>query len=118
MIQKITTHEVTSACKHVFCLCSGLSKDATQLCVNWMAPFVESVGRFSRATLRDFIGIKTEDRHNVQTHTNYMTMLVSIKKKNTVVHTVISFLRKVKGNKDDFKAYTIIICHWHAVKAS
>ncbi|XP_059206440.1 G1/S-specific cyclin-E2-like isoform X2 [Centropristis striata] len=60
---------------------SGLSKDAIQLCVNWMAPFVESVGWFGRATLRDFIKIKKEDRHNIQTHTDYMAMLddVSLK---------------------------------------
>uniref|UniRef100_UPI0037E99F37 G1/S-specific cyclin-E2-like n=1 Tax=Semicossyphus pulcher TaxID=241346 RepID=UPI0037E99F37 len=54
---------------------SGLSKDATQPCVNWMAPFVESVGRCAKATLRDFDRIKKEDRHNIQTHTDYLTML-------------------------------------------
>ncbi|XP_040909759.1 G1/S-specific cyclin-E2-like [Toxotes jaculatrix] len=53
---------------------SGLSKDAIQPCVTWMAPFVESVSRSGRATLRDFARIK-EDRHNIQTHTDYMTML-------------------------------------------
>ncbi|KAA8586229.1 hypothetical protein FQN60_007798, partial [Etheostoma spectabile] len=55
---------------------SGLSNDIIQLCVNWMAPFVESVGWFGRATLRNFVGIKREDRHNIQTHTDYLTMLV------------------------------------------
>ncbi|KAE8282319.1 G1/S-specific cyclin-E2 [Larimichthys crocea] len=54
---------------------SGLSKEATQLCVNWMAPFVESVGWSGRAKLRDFTTIKAEDKHNIQTHTDYMTML-------------------------------------------
>nr|XP_046273434.1 G1/S-specific cyclin-E2-like isoform X2 [Scatophagus argus]XP_046273435.1 G1/S-specific cyclin-E2-like isoform X2 [Scatophagus argus] len=54
---------------------SGLSKDATQPCVNWMAPFVESVAWFGRATQRDFARVKTEDKHNIQTHTDYMTML-------------------------------------------
>ncbi|XP_049890417.1 G1/S-specific cyclin-E2-like isoform X1 [Epinephelus moara] len=54
---------------------SGLSKDNIQLCVNWMAPFVESVNWFGKATLRDFSRIRKEDRHNVQTHTDYMTML-------------------------------------------
>ncbi|XP_041810837.1 G1/S-specific cyclin-E2-like [Chelmon rostratus] len=60
---------------------SGLSRDATQLCVNWMAPFVESLGWFGRATLRNFARIKTEDRHNIQTHTDYMTMLDATSKK-------------------------------------
>ncbi|XP_042290959.1 G1/S-specific cyclin-E2-like isoform X2 [Thunnus maccoyii] len=57
---------------------SGLSKDAIQPCVNWMAPYVESVSRFGRATLRDFARVKSEDRHNIQTHTDYMTMLEDI----------------------------------------
>lgn len=59
-------------------MCSGLSKDATQLCVNWMAPFVETVGWFGRATVKEFARVKTEDEHNIQTHTDYMNMLVSI----------------------------------------
>ncbi|XP_070841106.1 G1/S-specific cyclin-E2-like [Chaetodon trifascialis] len=60
---------------------SGLSRDATQLCVNWMAPFVESLGWFGSATLREFARIKTEDRHNIQTHTDYLTMLDAVGKK-------------------------------------
>ncbi|KAM9340221.1 G1/S-specific cyclin-E2-like [Symphorus nematophorus] len=60
---------------------SGLSKDATQLCVNWMAPFVEAVGWCGRAILKDFVKVKTEDRHNIQTHTDYMTMLEYVSKK-------------------------------------
>ncbi|XP_070702691.1 G1/S-specific cyclin-E2-like isoform X2 [Pempheris klunzingeri] len=60
---------------------SGLSKDAIQLCVNWMAPFVESVGCCGRETLKDFIRIKAEDRHNVQTHTDYLTLLDNASKK-------------------------------------
>ncbi|XP_038580733.1 G1/S-specific cyclin-E2-like [Micropterus salmoides] len=59
---------------------SGLSKEATQLCVNWMAPFVESLGQFGRATLKDFTTIKKEDRHNIQTHTDYMTLLENASK--------------------------------------
>ncbi|XP_026156644.1 G1/S-specific cyclin-E2-like [Mastacembelus armatus] len=54
---------------------SGLSRDVIQPCVTWMAPFVESTSRFGRATLRDFVRIKKEDRHNIQTHTDYMAML-------------------------------------------
>ncbi|KAM4538785.1 G1/S-specific cyclin-E2-like [Odontesthes bonariensis] len=52
---------------------SGLSKDELQPCVSWMAPFVESVGRFGNATPQGFE--KTKDRHNIQTHADYMTML-------------------------------------------
>uniref|UniRef100_A0A665T981 Cyclin E2 n=1 Tax=Echeneis naucrates TaxID=173247 RepID=A0A665T981_ECHNA len=53
---------------------SGLSRDAIQPCINWMAPFVESMSRFGRATIRDFSKIN-DDRHNIQTHTDYMSML-------------------------------------------
>ncbi|XP_074542842.1 G1/S-specific cyclin-E2-like isoform X2 [Halichoeres trimaculatus] len=54
---------------------SGLSKDAVQLCVNWMAPFVGLVSQSGKVTLKDFVGIKGDDRHNIQTHTDYLTML-------------------------------------------
>uniref|UniRef100_A0A4W6DVV2 Cyclin E2 n=1 Tax=Lates calcarifer TaxID=8187 RepID=A0A4W6DVV2_LATCA len=50
--------------------------DVIQPCVNWMAPFAESVSQFGRATLRDFVRIK-DDRHNIQTHTDYMTIHVT-----------------------------------------
>ncbi|XP_030268734.1 G1/S-specific cyclin-E2-like isoform X3 [Sparus aurata] len=60
---------------------TGLSKDAIQPCVNWMAPFVESVGCFGRAMLKDFVKVKTEDKHNIQTHTDYMAMLEYVSKK-------------------------------------
>ncbi|XP_039977928.1 G1/S-specific cyclin-E2-like [Xiphias gladius] len=59
---------------------SGLSIDVIQPCVNWMAPFVESVGRFGQATLRDFAETK-DGGHNIQTHTDYMTMLEDASKK-------------------------------------
>uniref|UniRef100_A0A7N6ATS1 Cyclin N-terminal domain-containing protein n=1 Tax=Anabas testudineus TaxID=64144 RepID=A0A7N6ATS1_ANATE len=60
---------------------SGLSKDVLQPCVNWMAPFVETLGRFGQATPRDFARVKKEDRHNIQTHTDYMTMLDDVGQK-------------------------------------
>jgi len=43
-----------------------------------MAPFVESVNGFGGAPLKDFVGVKEEDRHDVQTHTDYMSMLVGV----------------------------------------
>ncbi|XP_068431381.1 G1/S-specific cyclin-E2-like [Clinocottus analis] len=54
---------------------SGLPGDAVQLCVDWMAPSVEAVNLFGKAPLKEFVGMKEDDRHNVQTHTDYMTML-------------------------------------------
>ncbi|KAM3858588.1 G1/S-specific cyclin-E2-like [Diretmus argenteus] len=54
---------------------SGLSWDAIEPCVDWMAPFVETAAGFDRVELKDFVKVKPEDRHNIQTHTDYMSML-------------------------------------------
>lgn len=54
---------------------SGLSKDVIQPCLYWIAPFAESVRLFGKAPLQDFNSVKSEDRHNIQTHTDYLTML-------------------------------------------
>uniref|UniRef100_A0A3P8TJI1 G2/mitotic-specific cyclin-B2 n=1 Tax=Amphiprion percula TaxID=161767 RepID=A0A3P8TJI1_AMPPE len=56
---------------------SGLSKDVLQPCLNWMAPFVETVGCTGSMVLKEFTNVKMEDRHNIQTHSDYMAMLVS-----------------------------------------
>lgn len=42
-----------------------------------MGPFVETVGLFGGAPLREFVRVKKEDKHNIQTHSDYLTMLVS-----------------------------------------
>lgn len=57
---------------------SGLSRDAMQLCRNWMAPFAEVAGLFGVPKLRELARVNAEDEHNIQTHTDYLTMLVSI----------------------------------------
>ncbi|CAB1430253.1 unnamed protein product [Pleuronectes platessa] len=62
---------------------SGLSRDVLQPCLNWMAPFVESVGRLGRATPEDFASMK-EERHNIQTHTDYLTMLDDASNKEVI----------------------------------
>uniref|UniRef100_A0A3P8TGJ1 Cyclin E2 n=1 Tax=Amphiprion percula TaxID=161767 RepID=A0A3P8TGJ1_AMPPE len=54
---------------------SGLSKDVLQPCLNWMAPFVETVGCTGSMVLKEFTNVKMEDRHNIQTHSDYMAML-------------------------------------------
>ncbi|XP_071378854.1 G1/S-specific cyclin-E2-like [Centroberyx affinis] len=54
---------------------SGLSWDVIEPCVDWMAPFVETVARCGTVELKDFVKIKPDDRHNIQTHTDYMSML-------------------------------------------
>ncbi|KAK2920817.1 G1/S-specific cyclin-E2-like [Channa argus] len=60
---------------------SGLSKGSIQPCVNWMAPFVESMGHFNQAAQRDLTQIENEDRCNIQTHADYLAMLEDVSQK-------------------------------------
>uniref|UniRef100_A0A672GVQ3 G2/mitotic-specific cyclin-B2 n=1 Tax=Salarias fasciatus TaxID=181472 RepID=A0A672GVQ3_SALFA len=59
---------------------TGLPKHVIQPCVTWMAPFAQSASRFGKETLKDFAGKKIEDGHTIQTHTDYLTMLVSVRR--------------------------------------
>ncbi|XP_075907902.1 G1/S-specific cyclin-E2-like isoform X2 [Nelusetta ayraudi] len=65
---------------------SGLSKDAIQLCLNWMTPFAEVAGLLGVPKLREFERVKAEDKHNIQTHTDYLTMLECASKKEVFSH--------------------------------
>ncbi|MGH0141280.1 UNVERIFIED_CONTAM: hypothetical protein FKN15_078004 [Acipenser sinensis] len=56
---------------------SGLNWDSISNCVNWMDPFAKTVTESSPAKLKDFQKISIEDRHNIQTHTNYLDILGS-----------------------------------------
>ncbi|XP_041665181.1 G1/S-specific cyclin-E2-like isoform X2 [Cheilinus undulatus] len=64
---------------------SGLSKDAIQPCVNWMAPSVELMSQSDKMMGRDFVKVKEEDRHNIQTHTDYLTMLDVVHQKEVKI---------------------------------
>ncbi|XP_029299540.1 G1/S-specific cyclin-E2-like isoform X2 [Cottoperca gobio] len=66
---------------------SGLLKDSIQLCGNWMAPSVEWAGWCGRAALRNFAKIKREDRHNIQTHMDYMAILEDVRGEQPVPHS-------------------------------
>ncbi|XP_015985362.1 G1/S-specific cyclin-E2 isoform X3 [Rousettus aegyptiacus] len=54
---------------------SGLEWDNISECVDWMVPFVSVVKSTSPVKLKIFKKISMEDRHNIQTHTNYLAML-------------------------------------------
>ncbi|KAJ8411627.1 hypothetical protein AAFF_G00164350 [Aldrovandia affinis] len=54
---------------------SGLSWDSIVGCVNWMAPFMRTVSESEAVQLKDFKKVAGEDRHNIQTHTDYLAML-------------------------------------------
>ncbi len=61
----------------MFVLHTGLKWEAIEACVNWMAPFVETMTCYESAQLREFEQVPSEDRHNIQTHVDYLCMLVS-----------------------------------------
>ncbi|KAL7826975.1 hypothetical protein AOLI_G00321840 [Acnodon oligacanthus] len=54
---------------------SGLMWEAVESCVNWMAPFIETMTGYESAKLKDFSKVSSEDRHNIQTHADYLSML-------------------------------------------
>ncbi|XP_028819805.1 G1/S-specific cyclin-E2-like isoform X3 [Denticeps clupeoides] len=60
---------------------SGLKWMSLEPCVNWMVPFVESVAGNPRAPLMRFLKVPSEERHNIQTHTDYLTLLQEVQQK-------------------------------------
>ncbi|KAM9387385.1 G1/S-specific cyclin-E2 [Phaethornis superciliosus] len=56
---------------------SGLDWDSISECVEWMVPFVNVAKKIS-VKLKNFKKIAVEDRHNIQTHTNYLDMLEEV----------------------------------------
>jgi hypothetical protein len=54
----------------------GLEWDNISECVDWMVPFVSVVKSTTPVKLKTFKKIPMEDRHNIQTHTNYLALLV------------------------------------------
>ncbi|XP_026858321.1 G1/S-specific cyclin-E2 [Electrophorus electricus] len=54
---------------------SGLPWDSISSCVRWMMPFMRTVKAYGKPRLKDFKKVAVEDRHNIQTHVDYLTML-------------------------------------------
>ncbi|XP_023401644.1 G1/S-specific cyclin-E2 isoform X2 [Loxodonta africana] len=54
---------------------SGLEWDNISECVDWMVPFVNVIKGTSPVKLKAFKKVPVEDRHNIQTHSNYLVML-------------------------------------------
>ncbi|XP_028918029.1 G1/S-specific cyclin-E2 [Ornithorhynchus anatinus] len=54
---------------------SGLDWENISECVDWMVPFVKVVRGAAPVKLKSFKKVPVEDRHNIQTHTNYLAML-------------------------------------------
>lgn len=67
----------------------GLDWDSISECVEWMVPFV-SVAKKVPVKLKNFKKVAEEDRHNIQTHTNYLDMLVggfTVQAAESALHT-------------------------------
>lgn len=71
----------------------GLDWDSISECAEWMVPFV-SVAKKVPAKLKNFKKVAAEDRHNIQTHTNYLDMLVGGLWQLGVHHTPLLLLRQ------------------------
>ncbi|KAK1785480.1 hypothetical protein P4O66_018847, partial [Electrophorus voltai] len=54
---------------------SGLTWEDLEGCVNWMAPFVEVMMGYDGVKLKHFAKVSSDDRHNIQTHIDYLSML-------------------------------------------
>ncbi|XP_060753210.1 G1/S-specific cyclin-E2-like isoform X2 [Tachysurus vachellii] len=63
---------------------SGLTWEAVESCVNWMAPFIETMMGYESPKLKDFAKVSCEDRHNIQTHISYLSMLNEAQQKHTI----------------------------------
>uniref|UniRef100_A0A4W3GU57 Cyclin E2 n=1 Tax=Callorhinchus milii TaxID=7868 RepID=A0A4W3GU57_CALMI len=55
---------------------SGLQWDCVSTCYNWMSPFAKTLSEGDQIKVKDFRQVTDEDRHNIQTHTNYLGLLV------------------------------------------
>ncbi|XP_042202739.1 G1/S-specific cyclin-E2 [Callorhinchus milii] len=54
---------------------SGLQWDCVSTCYNWMSPFAKTLSEGDQIKVKDFRQVTDEDRHNIQTHTNYLGLL-------------------------------------------
>ncbi|XP_051920873.1 G1/S-specific cyclin-E2 [Hippocampus zosterae] len=54
---------------------SGLTWESVSECVRWMNPFMDTLRSEAKPELKTFARVKTEDRHNIQTHVTYLDFL-------------------------------------------
>ncbi|XP_076865892.1 G1/S-specific cyclin-E2-like [Brachyhypopomus gauderio] len=57
---------------------SGLTREAVEDCVEWMAPFAATIINHESVKLKDFAKVSSDDRHNIQTHANHLIMLQEV----------------------------------------
>ncbi|KAM9723917.1 G1/S-specific cyclin-E2 isoform 2-T2 [Menidia menidia] len=54
---------------------SGLTWESVSDCVRWMTPFMDVLRSEPKPQLKNFPKVKSDDRHNIQTHVTYLDML-------------------------------------------
>ncbi|XP_037532717.1 G1/S-specific cyclin-E2 [Nematolebias whitei] len=54
---------------------SGLTWDGVFPCYQWMSPFMETLRSEDEPQLKNFPKVKSDDRHNIQTHVAYLDLL-------------------------------------------
>ncbi|XP_073341115.1 G1/S-specific cyclin-E2 isoform X1 [Pagrus major] len=54
---------------------SGLTWESVAPCVRWMTPFMDTLRSEAKPQLKDFPKVKSDDRHNIQTHVAYLDLL-------------------------------------------
>ncbi|XP_071770057.2 G1/S-specific cyclin-E2 [Centroberyx gerrardi] len=54
---------------------SGLTWESVAPCVRWMSPFMDALRGQPKAQLKNFPKVKADDRHNIQTHVDYLDLL-------------------------------------------
>ncbi|KAM9805322.1 G1/S-specific cyclin-E2 isoform X3 [Syngnathus typhle] len=62
---------------------SGLTWESVSECVRWMSPFVDTLRSEAKPELKTFARVKTEDRHNIQTHVTYLDFLRKAQERHT-----------------------------------
>ncbi|XP_020510264.1 G1/S-specific cyclin-E2 [Labrus bergylta] len=54
---------------------SGLTWECVSPCVRWMSPFMDALRSEATPQLKNFPRVKSDDRHNIQTHVAYLDLL-------------------------------------------
>ncbi|KAM4600539.1 G1/S-specific cyclin-E2 [Polymixia lowei] len=62
---------------------SGLTWESVAPCVRWMSPFMDTLQELPRAELKNFLRVKADDRHNIQTHVDYLHLLWTAQERQT-----------------------------------
>ncbi|PWA24976.1 hypothetical protein CCH79_00015462 [Gambusia affinis] len=60
---------------------SGLTWESVFPCYQWMSPFMDTLRSEAKPQLKTFPKVKTDDRHNIQTHVAYLDLLRNVQER-------------------------------------